>query len=150
MENHRIWVLVTDGGQAKVYEQETRTQHFNQVQALENSHELTREHGPDKPGRAFESAASARHTYEPKVDWHEHQKEVFVRELSQIFEKEHKEKKFPKAFLICPPKLIPFLREEVNAYINTLHSSQRPEIIEINKNLTHYSIVEIEDFIKSY
>jgi hypothetical protein len=48
-------VIVTDGAHARILEQKSKIDPLHQIQNLTHTHEATHEHGPDKPGRVFES-----------------------------------------------------------------------------------------------
>lgn len=147
MHTKLIWVLVADGGQARFFEKETKASNLLQTKVLTHTHAPTHEHGHDRPGRAFESASPARHAYEPQVDWHAHQKELFAKNLVEAFIKEHQEKKFCHAHLICPPVMMGHVRHFLSPYLNKLLAEERPQINETSKDMTHCKLEEIENFI---
>jgi protein required for attachment to host cells len=108
-----IWILLADAGKARIFERAAPKGDLIEIQGLSHSHELTREHGPDKPGRGFESSGGRRHAYEPKTDWHEHQKEHFAKELAALLHKSHEDKKFDELYLLAPSKMLGFIRHHV-------------------------------------
>jgi protein required for attachment to host cells len=148
MANNKLWILVTDGSQAKIFHQENRSARLSLNQELIQELPSTHEHGDGKPGRAHESGSPMRHTYDPKTDWHEHQKEVFIKDLVEIFVKEHQVNKFAAAVLICPPKIIHILRDPIHEYIHKLPPTDKPLLKEITKDLTHLPPSELEKLVK--
>ncbi len=147
MGNNKLWVLVTDGSQAKIFHQENRAAPFNLNHDIKQDLPGTAEHDAGKPGRAFESGNSTRHAYEPKTDWHDHQKEIFVKGLADLFIKEHQSTKFTTAYVICPPKLIQFLRGNIHDYVQKLPAPDKPTVTEITKDLTHLSSHDLVKYI---
>lgn len=141
MPNKKLLVLITDGSKAKIFLQENRSTSYTL------NHNLTQDipattHDVGMPGKAFENGDSSRHTHEPQTDWHEHHKELFVKNLADIIIKEHQATKFSIAYVICPPKLIQFLRTDIHNYIHKLPSPDKPIIKEITKDLSHLTVHE--------
>lgn len=149
MTNHLIWVLVTDGAHARTFQKDNYASPLYPLENLSHSHDLTSQHGSDKPGRTFESGSPIRHAYEPKTDWHDHQKEIFAHELVDLFIREHGGKKFKKAYVICPAKILGILRPALTAYIQKLPQADKVTITEIIKDLTHNPLEHIQEVIAS-
>lgn len=150
MRNTMTWVLVADGASARIFEKIKPTEKLFQIKTLTHNHEATHDHGKDKPGRVFESGTVTRHAYEPLTDWHAHQKELFVRELVEIFIEEHQKKKFPKAYIICPPTIIGHIRKNLTPYLNKLPVVDRPKLTEVKKDMIHQSLHKIENLLESF
>ena len=100
------WLVVVDGGQARIFKYVGEYEELQQVMYVSHPHPLTHEHGKDKPGRTFESATILKHSYEPKIDWHEHEKLNFLETISQIIIEYHQKREFKVVTLVCPPHLI--------------------------------------------
>jgi protein required for attachment to host cells len=149
MKNNIQWILVTDGAHARILQQNGKGESLIQIQSLNHNHESTHNHGSDKPGRGFEGGTTARHAYEPKTDWHDHQKELFIKELFPIFIKERQEKKFRKMYIICPAKILGFFRATFQDYMQKLPDVEKITITEIVKDLTHQTLEDIEHVIES-
>lgn len=147
MGNNNRLIIVTDGSQAKIFHQENRSTPFKLYHDLAQDLPTTAEHDTGVPGRAFESGNLSRHAYEPKTDWHTHQKEIFVKNLVELFIKEHKTSKFCSAYVICPPKLIQYLRSDLHDYIKKLPTPDKILLKEITKDLTHLNTTELEKYI---
>ncbi len=131
------WLVVADGGQARIFTYVGRYKQLQQLIHLSHPHPLTHEHGPDRPGRTFESATIHKHSYEPKTDWHEHEKLNFLEVIVQIIVKSHQKQEFKKITLVCPPHLIGGLRDKVCKYL------KEEEINLVNKDFTHLNKEEI-------
>ena len=147
MPNNKLLVLVTDGSKARIFNQENRSAPYTLNHDLTQDLPETGDHDAGKPGRSFESGNSVRHAYEPKTDWHDHQKELFVKSLADLFIKEHQATKFHTAYIICPPKLIQFLRTDIHNYVHKLPTPDKPIDNEITKDLTHLKAHELEKLI---
>jgi len=104
------WVLVADGARARIFTRNhtvlnDATGHDYVGENLKDS-----EHGPDKPGRGFESSNPTRHAYQPRTDWHQYQKELFAKELCQVLEKANEKAEFDELIIISPPKTLGDIR----------------------------------------
>ncbi|MBX9786846.1 MAG: host attachment protein [Alphaproteobacteria bacterium] len=104
------WVLVADGARARIFTKNhtilnDATGHDYVGENLKDS-----EHGPDKPGRAYESSNPTRHAYQPRTDWHQYQKELFAKELCQVLEKANEKAEFDELIIISPPKTLGDIR----------------------------------------
>lgn len=142
-----IWVVVMDGGQARIFTGEKKYGPIRQILSLEHTHEATHNHGRDKPGRSFSSAGTVRHAYEKQTDWHEHQKEIFEHQLAHVIIKGLHDHKFTTLYLVCPPKMTGLIRHELSASLSELELLHL-EIIEVHKDLSHFSKEKIEEHIK--
>jgi protein required for attachment to host cells len=140
-----ILVIVCDGANAKFFVKEARFTPLQHLTSFNHTHELTHEHGRDKPGRGWGTADH--HAYEPKTDWHESQKEVFAREISSHILEKLKDKNFSKLYFISPPKLATVFRTFLDQHMDTLHKNSL-EIKEIHKDLVHSTTDEIEKIVQ--
>lgn len=147
MAKKLIWILVTDGAHARIFERKNKLTSIYQIKNLTHTHTSTHEHDDGKPGRVFNRMPPIRHAYEPRTDWHEHQKEIFIQELIHVLIKEHQEKEFSRVYLICPPKIMGFLRSSILPYVKSLPFKEKLDIKEIPKDLAHHTIEEIEELI---
>ncbi len=141
-----ILLAICDGANAKFFMKDARFAPLQHLTSFSHTHELTHEHGRDKPGRGFGSAAE-HHAYEPVTDWHELQKEIFVREVSSSILDNLKSKKFSKLYFISPAKLASVFRTFLDQHMDTLHQKAL-EIKEIHKDLVHLTNDEIETIIR--
>lgn len=143
----KIWVLVADGGVARIFEQKTIHDSLMPIQVLTHDHDLTQKHDVDKPGRCFQSMGPSHHAYTKTNDWHHRQKEVFAHELVNIFIHHHKDHLFKKAYFICPASMMGYIRKPLTKYIQKLLPAEKPEIKEYVKDLIHASLEDIQEFV---
>ncbi|WP_010300168.1 host attachment protein [Candidatus Odyssella thessalonicensis] len=137
-----ILLVVCDGAQAKLFKKAARFGSLEHLKSFSHSHELTHEHGRDKPGRGFGSAAD-HHAYEPATDWHESQKFVFAQEISSYIIDLINNKTISKIYFISPPKIAHVFKEALKNHMDTLHRNNL-NITEIHKDLIHATVDEID------
>ena len=91
----------------------------------------------DRPARVQESASSARHGIEPKVDPRRAAKSAFAAELAKKLEDALVRGACKRIVLVAPPRILGELREHL--------SPRGREAVagEINKDLTHLGLAEL-------
>ena len=145
------WVLVADGGKAKIYQQ-TRTKRSvplrgnarqpNLVESVSAELELVPgmqwqaessgnyETGRNATGMVFESVGTTRHMNEPHVDVRKQVKHDFARHIAGEIDAAKEAKKFDQLFLVVAPRVLGELRESLSK------ASQKAIVGEIPKDLT--------------
>lgn len=141
-----IWIVICDGSITKIFEKKHRFSPLKYLESFHHSHESTHEHGKDRPGRSFESSTPHRHAYDPKSDWHNRQKIIFIEQISAYLLKSLQAKRFSAIYFICPPKLIGIFRDSFTKSIDIQHKNQLT-IKEIHKDLIHANSQEIDKLI---
>lgn len=139
------WLVIADGGQARVFHYMGHYTQLHQVAHMTHPHPLNHEEGPDKPGRTFASATLLKHAYEPKTDWHDRQKKDFMDTLADMVIKAHRDKAFAKVTLVCPAHLIGLLRDKIHTHIHThdIHMECLPkDYTHLNKDEIHAKLLE--------
>lgn len=138
----KVWVLVADGARARIFTKQYRklTNAMGQDFVADNLKDT--EALPDKPGRAFESANSARHAYEPRNDWHEYQKELFAKSLCDILHKASEQSEFDELIIISPPRTLGELRNNLNKQVISKITAEFP------KDITKYTEQELAAFLE--
>jgi len=129
------WIVVADGAKARIL-----AQHGGQG-PLEPASNLcfveaearlpTRDVGADRPGRVHESADTARHAMEPRVDWHRFAKEHFARGIAAALETAAQKKLYQELILVAPPQALGDLRQALGRHAKVLVAG------EIAKDLTN-------------
>ena len=142
MAKKKNWVLLADGGNARIIERVAPFGKLKQVLNLTHTHQSTHEHGNDRPGRSFESASPTRHAYEPRSDWHELQKENFAKEIAGILKNAYSSKKFEELSIFSAPHMLGLLRHHLSK--NELSSKI---IKEYPKDLCSLPIKALQDYI---
>jgi protein required for attachment to host cells len=79
-----------------------------------SAHLRSRDIGSDRPGRAFESGASARHAVGQRHDPHAMEKEKFVRLVGEQINAASGRDEFDELLLVAPPRALGELREALD------------------------------------
>ena len=129
------WVLVADGAKARLLERIGVNAPLIPVPGKEfsepESRTPTRDIGADRPGRVRESANTARHAMEPRVDWHRYAKEQFAKSVAGALEEAALQKKYEALILVAPPQALGDLRSALGQHARRLVAG------EIAKDLTN-------------
>lgn len=108
------WVLVADGAKARILERKGMRGPLSpvsgQVLAEAEARRPTRETGSDRPGRVHESADTARHAMEPRVDWRRFAKERFAGGIAGVLEEAALENRYQALIVVAPPQALGDLR----------------------------------------
>lgn len=115
MKATRTWILIADGGRAKVVEKVGRQRGFRNVDGMAFSARLpkSREILADKPGRAFDSVGAGCHAKENTVDPHRELKRKFAMRLGSALRKQLLADRFDRLVLVAPPPFLGDLRKEL-------------------------------------
>ena len=111
----RIWMVVADASQARIFSTATGSQGTISELAdegLRNDelHRHSRDVGTDRPGRGVESVGRARHAEDAGVDLHREEKERFARRLAAHIEDRARQDCFDALLLIAAPRTLGALR----------------------------------------
>lgn len=136
------WVLVADGARARIFVRTHGT--------LENAlgHDFIGDNvkqsalGSSKPGRDFESASPTRHSYEPRTDWRQHQKELFAQELCEVLEKSNNNNELDELVVIASPKTLGNLRAHLSKQLLAKVTAEIP------KDVTKFTERELVEFLE--
>lgn len=145
MRPKKVWILLADGGNARFIERVRPSGKLLEIQSLTHSHDLTHEHGRDRPGRGFGPGAAYHHAYEPHGDWHEQQRDNFAKEIVQVLNKAHTDKKFDELYILAPPKMLGLIRQHVTTHAD--HKMRAKITREISKDETHFTLNDIQKSI---
>ena len=146
MQKTVLWILLADGGNARIIERAGTLGGLSEIHTLTHSHESNRDHGTDRPGRSFESSGTTRHAYEPQTDWHEQQKDNFAKELVQLLNEAHLNKKFDELYVLAPAKMLGLIRQHIT---HTKHDMISKVSKELSKDAVSFSLQEIEECLDS-
>lgn len=142
----KTWILVADGAKARILERlaPNATLHPASDRCFSESEarEATRDIGTDRPGRVHESADTARHAMEPRVDWHRFAKEQFAKSVAAALEDAAKRKQYEALILIAPPQALGDLRNALGRHASALIES------EVGKDLTNIPDHEIASHLR--
>ena len=144
MRQKKVWIVLADGGTARIIERVAPFGKLLEIQNLTHSHELTHEHERGQLGRGFGLGGAYHHIYEPHTDWHEQQKDDFAKEIVNILNKAHLDKKFDELYIVAPAKKIGLIRQHI---IHTDPQIKAKISKEINKDEVHFALSEIQKYI---
>lgn len=109
-KNKRIWVIVADGGHARILESETA--HAGVSVRLDLSSDARLTGGKLAAGRlprGQESVGSARHGIEPRVSLKQHEKDLFVARLADYLKGGRS--RFDQLVVVAPTRINAALRD---------------------------------------
>ncbi|GAC1331736.1 MAG: host attachment family protein [Beijerinckiaceae bacterium] len=138
---HGDWVLVGDGRKALLLRNEGDPDLLNlrRVEVREDDNPPSREQGTDKPGRTS-MPIGPRSSVEP-TDWHAIEEERFACSVAERLNRAAEEGQFEHIVIVAPPKVLGELRPEFSK------KTQGMIRAEIDKDLTHHTIPEIEKLL---
>jgi protein required for attachment to host cells len=84
-----------------------------------SAHLRSRDIGTDKPGRSFESSASARHGVGQRHDLHAMEKERFVQVIAEQLNAASARGEFSELVVVAPPRALSDLRDALDAATQT-------------------------------
>lgn len=138
------WILVADGKRASVLSHDGPGRGLKPVPGMNFETELhaNRDIVADKPGRAQESATTARHAMEPP-DYHRIEKAMFAREVAKRIDEAIETNGCKRLLLVAPPQTLAELRQ-------TLSSKSRSAVMaELDKDLTHLKPPEVAKHLET-
>jgi protein required for attachment to host cells len=142
------WILIADGGRARLFEQERGARTFKPVAERDfvGARAQSREIASDRPGRTFDSSgrgqpgdvgSHGRHAMEPGTDPQRYAEYEFARELRDHLQKAANEHRFDRLVLVAAPKILGDLRSLLPKPV------QDTIVAEVNKDLTRTPTAEL-------
>jgi protein required for attachment to host cells len=112
MKPIRTWVLVADGGHAKVLEHLGTSSGLVALEDMVFAVELPRTHDllTDRAGRSVESQGRTRHAIQSPTDPHRELKRAFAKKIGVILQAKLTQGKFDRLVLVAPPPALGDLR----------------------------------------
>jgi protein required for attachment to host cells len=132
MKTTKLWVMIADGGRARVLLNTGPGTGLAALPELIFHVDLPRSHdlGADRPGRTHESQGQMRHAIEPHADPHTKLKHGFIAGLVAMLEAKSKAREFDTLALVAPPAIIGQFRSLLSDRV------KRSVVAEIEKDLT--------------
>jgi protein required for attachment to host cells len=144
MNQTRTWILVADGGRARILETTGKRQEVHAVVGSESrlDNPPSRELGRDAPGRVYESVGSTRHAVEPRRDPHKALEALFASQLATMLADYSARESFDRLIVVAPATMLGNLRKMIQPQV-------REKIIaEIDKDLTRVPNNEIASHVE--
>ena len=142
MLRKKNWILLADGGHARVMERIAPFGKLKEIFNLSHTRLSPHEQGADRPGRNFESASPARHADDAPSDGHEPQKKDFAKELATLVKNAYQTKQFEELCIISPPHMLGLLRSFLN------NSPVYSRIVkESHKDIIAFPLEEVQSYV---
>lgn len=135
---HDTWILVGDGRKALVLRNEgdEAFPNLETVRVFDAGHiPRTAAMGTDRPGRSVQSADGRRAGVD-QTDWHELAEQRFAAEVAHALDA--RIEAFAKLVVVAPPRTLAELRRSFS------HTLRAKIVAEVDKDLTHHPIYDIE------
>lgn len=135
----QTWVLIADGGRARLLTTPRVAADGNYVQiaAYDNSQALEAAPSTDRPGRAFESATTGRHAVAEYSDLNKQPKLEFAERLAEIVNQGAANDDYARLLLVAPATVMGKLREK-------LSDQARNKVVgSLDKDLTHVGLSDL-------
>jgi protein required for attachment to host cells len=145
MKHTRTWILVADGGRARILETTGKQQGMHLV-AGSQSHlhnPPSRELGEDAPGRVYESVGHTRHAIQPRSDPHTALEALFASQLATMLADHSAKDAFDRLVVVAPPAMLGNLRKMIKPEV------RNKIVAEIDKDLTRIPNNEIASHIEN-
>ena len=112
MKSTRTWILIADGGRARVLQSEGSAKPLIPLPEMSFHVALpaSRELGNDRPGRGHESHGDTRHAYEQRSDPHEALKAAFLKSVVAALESAHEKHLFERLVVVAPAPALGLIR----------------------------------------
>lgn len=112
MKPKRTWVLIADGGRARVLSQTGKGHPLAEVEGMAMAADLppSRDLGRDRPGRSYESHGAARHAIEGTSDPHDALEQAFLADVAKRLEARLAAGAFDRLVVVAPPRALAVLR----------------------------------------
>ena len=139
---HDAFVFVGDGRKALFLRNEgdEKFPNLKTEKVFLDKNPSTHEQGSDRPGRSFSSVGSGRSSVE-STDWHDIEEHRFADHVAAALERLVRERGVKTVVVVAPPRTLAELRKAFHADV------KRRIVAEIDKDLTHEPIYEIEKHI---
>jgi len=137
---HQAWVLIGDGRKALVMRNEGDETYPNLQTTtvfMDQANPATAQLGSDRPGRSMEHFSGRRSGME-QTDWHEIAEHRFAQGVASTMCARDHAGEISALVVVAPPKTLAELR---GAFTDSLRGKI---IAEVNKDLTHHPVHEIE------
>ncbi|MEE8271455.1 MAG: host attachment protein [Alphaproteobacteria bacterium] len=134
------WVLVADGGRARILRNDGVGKGLQPVAAavFAVDNPPTRDQGSDRPGRVHDRMGTGRHAMEPKADWHRAEKVHFASSIAERLDAAAGRGDFDRLIVIAPPAALGDLRTALDDRTRRLVTG------EIAKDLTNSPDSDVE------
>ena len=116
MKPTRSWIVIADGAQARILENNGPGKGLTPLPAEEMHQALhpSRDINADRPGRTHDRMGPGRHSMEPTSDPHREEKRHFAAEVAGHLNAAALKQSYDRLVLVAPPKTLGDLRQALN------------------------------------
>ena len=113
MKSERTWIVIADGGHAKVYQYSDEKPKLETMKEISFEIDLPRTHDivSDRAGRSFESQGRTRHAKSARSDPHRELKRNLAHKVADALKSSLTDKRYDKLVLVAPPVTLGDLRD---------------------------------------
>lgn len=145
MKHQKTWYVIADGGRARFVERHEEKSTFDTVREFVSPdlHRPSHELGTERPGRTHESAGTARHAIQPRVDPHATEKHAFAAQVGNELNQASTRGEFERLVLIAPARVLHDLKV-------ALDSAVRQKVVgQLQKDLTRIPNADLPAHLSS-
>jgi protein required for attachment to host cells len=115
-QHHNLCIVIADGGHAR-FVRPASDNALHTFEAVDSTNVHKRDHDlvSDRPGRAFESGAAARHAYTPRTDPHDQAKDQFVQLVAGRVNEDSAADVFNELVVVAPAHVLTELTDALDA-----------------------------------
>ncbi len=115
-QHHNLCFVIADGGHAR-FVRPASDNALHTFEAVDSTSVHKRDHDlvSDRPGRSFESGATARHAYTPRTDPHELAKDHFTRAVARRVNEDSAADVFNELVVVAPAHVLSELTGALDA-----------------------------------
>lgn len=130
------WVLVADGGQARVFENAGSGKGLTPVEGLDFSipNLQAQDIMADKPGRSYSSVGHGRSAMEPQTDPVAYREAEFVKSVAGVLDEKKAEGAFDRLVIAAAPTALGYIRPALTPQV------RKSLLAELHKDLTNVPV----------
>lgn len=144
MKPKRTWILIADGGRARVLEATGIGHGLHEVQASEAANPTPPAHllGRSPPGRVYKSVGQQRHAVAPRQDPHQALETSFASQIAVRLDSALKSDAYDRLVLVAPARMLGDLRKAITPEV------RKAVMAEVSKDLTKIPNNEIASHLE--
>jgi protein required for attachment to host cells len=106
-QQHKLCIVIADGGHAR-FVRPAADNALHTFEAVDSATVHKKDHDlvSDRPGRAFESGSPGRHSYTPRQDPHETEKDRFTQAVARRVNEDSAADEFNELVVVAPPHVL--------------------------------------------
>lgn len=147
MRSKTTWVLIADGGRARILSREGSEHELSPVEGMTFHHDLpkTSDLARDRQPRSFESVGHGRHPVDSGPDLHRQEKEKFALELAKLLDAKAAEKAYDSLVIVAPAKALGELRASISAAVRAKVAGELDK--DLTKTPNHEVMTHLKDLL---